>query len=156
MYGYGFNSMMASIGKLAIGWGLAALLFWIFTASIRWKIFEKAGKEGWRSLIPFYGDYVEYCIIWEGKWYFVSLIALVAGSLLGGIPYLGPTIMMAGLVIGSVMRVVKSMQEAHAYGKDDGFAIGLMTFSFVFQFLIAYDSSIEYQGPQPTPPFWHV
>lgn len=36
--------------------------FWVLGIAGRWKVFEKAGKEGWKSLIPFYSSYCLYDI----------------------------------------------------------------------------------------------
>ncbi len=149
MRGFGFIT-----GGFIFGVFLAFIAAWVFTAMIRWRIFVKAGQEGWKSLIPIYGDYVEYTIVWDGKWFWIDLAAVVGASLLFMIPIIGPTIAVAGIIVAMVISVVFAMQKAHAFGKDDGFAVGLMVFEFVFNILLAFNDDIVYQGPQPTPGFF--
>lgn len=141
-------------GTLVASVILAIIAFFVFTAMIRWKIFVKAGEKGWKSLIPFYGDYIEYRIVWDTKWFWVEFIAGMVMFACLMIPVIGLTILVAILIFQAVIQVVFAMQEAHAFGKDDGFAIGLMTFGFVFQILLAFDDNAKYVGPQPSPSFF--
>lgn len=39
-----------------------------------WKILQKAGENGWKAIIPFYGEYALFKIFWEKKWFWISLI----------------------------------------------------------------------------------
>ena len=41
----------------------------------RWKLYEKAGREGWKSIIPFYNDWVYVEMAGLSSWYFLLLIA---------------------------------------------------------------------------------
>ena len=43
----------------------------------RWRIFTKAGEQGWKALIPFYSGYTLYKVSWESKYYFVQLIPTI-------------------------------------------------------------------------------
>ena len=68
----------------------ATTLLLLFTAYVvlliiaRWKIFAKAGQQGWKSLIPIYSDYVEWKIGWKKIGFFWLVIVLVVvGVLLG-------------------------------------------------------------------------
>lgn len=137
-----------------VGIVVAMIGVWFLKCMIRWKIFVKAGEAGWKSLIPVYGDIIEYKIVWHFKWYIIQLIISAAISGLVWIPFLGPILFVAGTIVLMVISVVFAMQEAHAFGKDDGFAIGLMIFTFVFQLLLAFDKTITYKGPQPSPKFF--
>ncbi len=43
-----------------------------------WKIFEKAGEAGWKSLIPFYGTYILFKIAWgNGLLFLLCLVPCV-------------------------------------------------------------------------------
>ena len=48
---------------------ISFLLIWIGTTVGYWKIFEKAGVEGWRSLIPIYADYYLIKIVGKPWWW---------------------------------------------------------------------------------------
>ena len=45
--------------------------FFIATGILRlvtaWKVFEKYGEPGWKGLIPFYSDYIEYGKVWSAN-----------------------------------------------------------------------------------------
>ena len=150
-----YNSVAASI-IMSYVWGfiIALIAIWVFTVLIRWKMFEKAGVAGWKSIIPIYGDYVEYTIVWEGKWYWFTLIATFVGCFAFGIPLVGPIVSVAALVFLEIVTVIFAMQKAKAFGQGTGFAVGLVFLSFVFTFFIAFDQDIVYRGPQPSPKFF--
>ena len=139
------------LGTYIAGIIVALIGVYVLTRMIRWKIFTKGGEAGWKSLIPVYGDIIEYKIIWGIKWYFIELACYGVLSTLIWIPFLGPILGVAALIVLIVMEVLKYMQEAKAFGQDTGFALGLMLFTFVFQLLLAFDKRIEYIGPQPSP-----
>lgn len=68
----------------------ATTLFLLFIAYVvlliiaRWKIFAKAGQQGWKSLIPVYSDYVEWKIGWRKIGFFwLAIVLAVVGVLLG-------------------------------------------------------------------------
>lgn len=60
------------------------LLFLVFRIGVTigyWKLFEKAGIEGWKSLIPFYSEYVIITeIVGKPKWWIVYLFIPVIGE----------------------------------------------------------------------------
>ncbi len=160
-YGYGYNNPLRALlnlgGAFIFGWVLALLALYVFVRMIRWKIFTKAGEEGWKSLIPFYGEYVEYKIAWEGKWYWIKFACPFVAGLGLVIPVLGPILTVAAIIVAEAISVIFAIQEAHAFGKGDGFAVGLLfsATAFVFQILLAFDQDIKYAGPQPTPKFFN-
>ena len=158
-YGYGSGMDEVAAGILASYMGgivIALIALWVFSVLIRWKMFEKAGVAGWKSIIPIYGDYVEYTIVWEGKWFWFTLIAAVAASILFMIPLIGPIVSIAAIVFLEIISVVFCMQEAKAFGQDTGFAVGLMFIGFVFRFFLGFDQSITYRGPQASPQFFNT
>lgn len=50
------------------------LLIFIFTPVFCWKIFEDAGFQGWKSVIPFYNYYVWLKIIKKPLWWYIFLV----------------------------------------------------------------------------------
>lgn len=42
-----------------------------------WKIFEKAGEEGWKSIVPFYNTYTLFRIAGRNGWWFLGLLVPV-------------------------------------------------------------------------------
>lgn len=149
------ESMTGMLGSI-IGPIIATLLSPIILSyCIRWFIFRKAGEKGWKGLIPIWSDYINYKIAWDGRIYLALLVGTVASSLLGALfglihPGLG---MFVGIVLAIVVTAAKTIaglmlqfKMAHAFGKDDYFAVGLYFLNSVFATILAF-GSCKYVGP---------
>lgn len=84
----------------------------------QWKIFEKAGYEGWKAIIPFYNMYIITEISGQNGWLF----------LVNFIPFVGSLI----------WSIMVSIKLAPAFGKDIGFAIGLILLSPIFYCILGF------------------
>ncbi|MBR3162200.1 MAG: zinc ribbon domain-containing protein [Bacilli bacterium] len=68
-------------GLLGLGLGILVFLLIIFFTILifyivgKWKLYEKAGREGWKSIIPFYNDWIYVEMAGLNSWYFLLLIA---------------------------------------------------------------------------------
>ena len=98
-----------------------------------WKLFNKAGKPGWASIVPVYNIIVLFEIIGY-KWYYIFLF------LLGWVPIVGQL----ALVVFSIHYNVKLSK---AFGKDIGYGIGLAFLPVVFMPIFAFSKNINYVGP---------
>ncbi len=91
-----------------------------------WKIFEKAGLAGWKSIIPFYNI---YCLVVVAKlpwWYFLLIF----------IPYLG-----------LLVAIYVCYKIALAFGKSGFYTIGLMLLPIIFFPLLAFgDAEYDFSG----------
>lgn len=97
----------------------------VFQIICYWRVFEKAGVPGWKSLIPIYNTYVLCDLVWgEGLKMFLFLIPIAN--------------------IYFSIRLYLSF--AKVFGKDVGFGIGLMFLQPIFVGILAFDSS-SYYGP---------
>ena len=91
-----------------------------------WKIFTKAGRPGWASIIPFYNLYTEFEIVGMNGWLFLLLLVPIANI---------------------VILIMYNIKLANVFGKGTGFAIGLIFLNMIFSLILAFGSA-EYQGPQ--------
>ena len=109
-------------GFLGLIFQLAILAFfvWVF-----WRIFEKAGRPGWASLIPIYNVVVLLQIVGRPVWWIVLLL-----------------IPLVNLVVGFVL----ALDLSRSFGHDVAFALGLFFLGFVFYPLLAFGGDI-YEGP---------
>lgn len=89
-----------------------------------WLIFQKAGEPGWASIVPFYNMYVLYKITWGDGWKFLLLL----------IPF-----------VDIVIAIITLVKLAEAFGKDGGFAVGLIFLTFIFELILAFGSA-KYVG----------
>lgn len=85
-----------------------------------WKIFAKAGKPGWASIVPFYNLYVLYEISWGKGIYFLLLLVPFVNAFIG------------------ILTVYKLGQN---FGKSTGFIIGMILLPIIFMPLLAFGDS---------------
>jgi len=90
-----------------------------------WKIYEKAGKPGWASLIPFYNLIVLFEIIGKPWWWL--LLMLIPG-------------------INIIFAVWTYNLVSKSFGHSEGFTIGLILLGFIFIPILAFGDS-KYIGP---------
>ncbi len=132
-------------GALAAVFGGTFMLVWLAVVVVSiigmWKVFEKAGKPGWVSIIPVYNYWVLAEIAGKPGWW-----ALV--FLLAWIPVLGP-------IAALVVAVLISIELAKAFGKDPAYAALLVLVPFVGFPMLGFGDA-KYTAPTataaPTPP----
>jgi hypothetical protein len=92
-----------------------------------WKVFEKAGKPGWASLIPIYSNVVLDEIIGKPVWWIVLWL----------IPCTAPFV-----------AIVALLELAKVFGKSSAFAIGLILLPVVFVPILGFGDA-QYRKPAP-------
>lgn len=97
-----------------------------------WKLYLKAGREGWEAIIPIYNAYVYFEICGKPGWY----------AFLAFIPCLGSIILL-------VLHVIASMELAKRFGKSEGFGIGLTFLPFIFIPILAFGDAVYNDGNNP-------
>ena len=105
-----------------------SILFWVITIIVivaLWKIFEKAGKPGWASIIPIYNVIVLLEIIGKPLWWIILLLIPLVNIIFG---------------IWAVNLLSKS------FGKNEGFTIGLIFLPFIFYPILGFGDA-KYEGP---------
>ncbi|WP_291720524.1 DUF5684 domain-containing protein [Bernardetia sp.] len=117
------------IGTLFGGvFGIIYLVIIIAVVVAQWKIFEKAGKPGWASIIPIYNLIVFLEIINRPIWWIVFFLIPVVN-----------------IIFALVFLVISGLDLAKVFGKDTGFAIGLILLPVVFYMILGF-SDAQYQG----------
>ena len=128
-YGYDYGYTQTATTGLALAGGIL-LVFWligmaisIFSIVCLWKVFNKAGKPGWASLIPVYNMIVMIEISGLPMWY----IALFF------IPFAN---------IYAMFKIY--IEIAHKFGKSTGFGVGMVFFAPIFFAILAFDKKAVY------------
>ena len=90
---------------------VSSTAYWIVLAIVTvllviawWRIFVKAGEEGWKSIIPFYNTYTMFKIAWGNGWLF--LLCLIP-------------------CVNAIVMIILEWKTCKAYGKGIGFFIGM-------------------------------
>ena len=96
------------------------VMFSIFLLLCRWKIFQKAGKEGWISLITIYNIIILLEIVKKPSWWIFLFF----------IP-----------IYNIYIAIVLNIRLAKFFGKDNVFGIFLTFFNFIFEPILAFGDS---------------
>lgn len=147
------GGLMANFGSYIVA---AVLSTVVLSYAMRWFIFQRAGEKGWKGIIPFYSDYVNYKIAWDGRIYLALLIAQIVSAILSAI--CGAINASFGMVIGVILNtavmgmnavagMILQFKMARAFGRNDYFAIGLYFLGSVFTAILAF-GDVQYKGPQ--------
>lgn len=94
-----------------------------------WKIFIKAGKPGWASIIPIYNIIVLLEIIGKPLWWFLLLLIPCANI---------------------VFLVIIINRLSKSFGQGVGFTLGLIFLGFIFYPLLGF-GNYTYLGPGGAP-----
>lgn len=110
---------------------IICILMSVFSIIVMWKIFKKAGKNGWEAIVPVYNIFILFEITWGNGILVLSLLASI-------IPVIGTIILL-------VILVLTYNKLAKSFGKSTGFTVGLIFLSPIFMAILAFDKS-EYLG----------
>lgn len=106
------------------------LVFFVIYVIAHWRIFEKAGKPGWASIIPIYNIVVMLEIIGRPLWWIVLFF-------IPGVNFL------AGLIV--------YYDLARSFGFDFMYTLGLFFLYPIFILHLAF-SDAQYRGPVAAQP----
>ena len=130
---YNYGKTAKGIAGAAIGILIVELIISLAISALMlismWKIFVKAGREGWKAIIPIYNMYVLTEI--SGQNGLLCLLVLIPG---------------VGALIWSILVALKL---APAFGKDTGFAVGLILVPVIFYPILGLSKNITYGGATP-------
>ena len=141
---------MEGLAIMMIVFLLVILAVIVVSAIGLWKVFEKAGEEGWKALIPVYNLLILLDIVGKPRWWtllivanlFTSILKLGAGADDGMAQFLDLGATIASLVFTIWMFNMLSK----SYGKSEGFTAGLFFFPFVTLPMLGFGSA-KYLGP---------
>lgn len=85
-----------------------------------WKIFQKAGEPGWKSIIPFYNLYTMCKIIWGTGWLFFLFI----------IP-----------IVSFIFYIMSAYRLAKVFGKGMGYTLGIIFLPNVFTLILGFGNA---------------
>lgn len=110
-----------------------AILYFAFNLLLsvigRWRIFVKAGKKGWYSLIPIWWDYQEYDLCWVGWLGLLPVVFYIGPMLLGMVSSsVGSMLSLMLLILSLILRLIECMKLSKAFGK--GAIIGILLYIF--------------------------
>ena len=134
-----------------LSFGLSLILtvvYYVLVVIGFWKVFEKGGEPGWKSLIPVYNWYIIYKMCWKTDMFWAFLGFSVASSVLMNLPVTGFMfyLMLALGLIAAVIRALAYYNVSLAFGHGIGYFLGLYFLEPIFFMIIGFGGS-RYQGP---------
>jgi hypothetical protein len=119
-------AMAANGGNQGPGTGtyvVVAIVCLIMIAAM-WKVFTKAGKPGWASIIPIYNIIVLLQIAGKPAWWIILFF----------IP-----------IVSLIIAILTYVSLAERFGKGGGFAVGLVLLGPIFFPILGFGSA-QYRG----------
>ncbi|MBQ6518740.1 MAG: hypothetical protein IJI14_08470 [Anaerolineaceae bacterium] len=133
---------------------IIALVFYVLEVIAYWKIFKKAGKPGWHSIIPILNNFDEVDLSWNRTMAWASIGISFAGCIVSTVmqTQTEPSnfIMIIACILAGAAIVFGffiNYKLAKAFGKGIGFFLGLTFLSPIFRLILGFGNA-EYQGPQ--------
>lgn len=129
-YGYDYDVTSSAATGLFAGFaGLGIYLLFmcglsVFMIVCMWKIFKKAGKNGWESLIPIYNFIVLLQIVELPLWYIALFLVPFAN-------------------IYAIFKIY--IELAHKFGKSTGFGVAMVFFGIICFPMLAFGKN-SYNG----------
>lgn len=119
------------------------MIIWLAVLAVMvvsyWKIFVKAGREGWISIIPFYNTWTLAEIVGKPGWWGLLPLLMVI-----------PIINFIAWIPVMVVFVLIAIELAKVFGKDSVFAILLILLPVVGFPILAF-SDAKYKAPASAP-----
>lgn len=111
---------------------LISLAVAVLVVASMWKLYIKAGKKGWESIVPIYNIIVLLDIVKKPGWWIIL--------------YFIP-------VVNFVTSIVVTHALSKSFGKDGGFTLGLIILPFIFYPILGFGNAtyIQAQTPQSPP-----
>lgn len=127
------ESVLAALGSFLVVFLIIVIAIAVLTIVGQWKLFKKAGKEGYISLIPIYNVIAEMQL--SGMpicWYFLNYCAFIP---------------VVGWILPLVFQFWKNIKLAKAFGKGIGTGVLLSFFPFVMYPVLGFGTA-QYVGTQ--------
>lgn len=126
------------------------VIFWaVITIIGQWKMFEKCGQKGWKSIIPFYNDWTIVEISECKWWYFFFIVSeSILTVLVEDIEYLSSLSLVSGVlgVISIYVILCINYNIAKKFNQGIGFAVGMTLVPFVFYLLLGFSEKYKYDA----------
>ena len=137
------------------------IIFYILLIIAGWKIFEKAGEKGWKSIIPIYNIYILFKIVKMKSWFWWVIGMTVCAGIMFAVdgynPYImseeqlnnydygaHPMTLVAGIVLCAVYtytEIVYAWRTSKVFGHGIGYFLGLLLIPNIFWLILGFGSS---------------
>ena len=110
-----------------------------------WKIFVKAGEKGWKSLIPFYAQCIQFRVAGISKIFWVDLPVMILMLVLSWMGRNETGVYKVLYYCNFALQALSYGYIARAFGKKTGFCVATALLPMIFLPILAFGSA-EYVG----------
>ena len=112
-----FMAWFAGLGIILIFLELIILAAAVVTIIALWKVFQKAGKNGWEAIVPVYNA--------------ITLLQIIGINPIWCLGLFVP-------VLNIVIAIAVAMRLAQGFGKETSFVVGLILLNTVFMSILGF------------------
>jgi hypothetical protein len=109
-----------------MGFLIAMLVLLVVVIASAWKLYEKAGEAGWKSIVPFYNVWVLVQICGKPSWWFF-IILFVPG-------------------VNIIFNLLLCLALAERFGKSTLYGVGIFFLPIIFWPMLAFGNA-TYSAP---------
>ena len=129
------------------------LVLLVLTIAAWWRLFCKAGRAGWRAVIPVLNIHTLYQICWKPVWFWLSVFFAAAAGMCGyALDLQQPQTALALIIASGVIHIIMNFKLARAFGHGVLFGIGLVFFHTLFIMILAFGASSYVSAARPNAP----
>ena len=141
--------VMAGLATVGLTTMIAFQLIWFILQVIAdWKIFQKAGEPGWKSIVPVLNVITEYGLSWNMMMGVIYMICTAASYFLTySQPVAYNNLAAASVVslIAVVLHIIQSVKLSKSFGHGIGFGILLILLGPIGRIILGFGDS-QYIG----------
>ena len=142
------------LGVLAGLWIAAWIvgLVWIILVIVAmWKIFEKAGEAGWKSIIPIYNVYIMYKIVGMKNWFWYSILIPFCLGFIAGLLWeesaVAGYLMIASYLFSGIISIVAAFKLPRKFGWGVFASILYVLFTGICVLVLGF-GNYKYEGKE--------
>lgn len=124
LYGSDAGAAAGLMALLGVYWMVYMVILVLMIVAM-WKIFTKAGEEGWKSIIPIYNMIVLLKIVGRPWWWLLLWFVPIAQL---------------------VVAIIVCNDLSKSFGQGMGFTLGLIFLNTIFMLILGFGGS-RYVGP---------
>lgn len=136
----------AAVGVIVV-LAIVFLAWAVFYIVGLWKLFKKAGKAGWESIVPFYNNWVMVEIVGLQWWWFLIVLTPTILSVLGL-----DSLSFLGQIAGLIANINIYYNLSKKFNKTTGWVVLSVFFGWITIPLLGYSKNEVWNAGAPVTP----
>ncbi len=134
--------MIQTLLALLATYFMVIMIYYILCVIGKWKVFNKMGEAGWKSLIPIYSDYIIYRDCWQTTPFYIMLACLVIVAFFSSEDASSSMQMLVNFagMAASVISFLANIKMSRSFGHGYLFAFGLFLLEPIFTIILGFNS----------------